>query len=241
MPVFRVNGQLHYYAHVPKCGGSAVETYLAARFGKLGFLDTRFYAVPERERWTKSSPQHVLHGDFASLVPEEWIASSFAVVRHPLKRLVSSFLFQAEKEGTVPAGWGIDEWVDAFLASAVSDPFQYDNHLRPQSALVPGQATVFRLEEGLAPLVAHLDRIAGNREGPREIAHVNEARDRRGGARNTTPSRETLDKVTAYYAVDFRRFGYDPDSVDLTKPRPAGAGSGTGLFRRIAARLGRRT
>jgi len=37
MPIFRINDQLHYFAHVPKCGGSAVETYLTRRFGPLGF------------------------------------------------------------------------------------------------------------------------------------------------------------------------------------------------------------
>jgi hypothetical protein len=240
MPVFRVNGQLHYYAHVPKCGGSAVEDYLRARFGSLAFVNTRFLDMDAGHRWTRTSPQHAMWGDVKLLIPEDWIASSFAVVRHPLKRLVSSFLFQAEKEGTVPDGWGIDEWVDGFLASSRMNTFQYDNHLIPQAAIVPPGATVFRLEEGLDALVPYFDRLAGNTDGAREIPHVNEAKSRKSTDRNTVPSRETMEKVVAYYGVDFRRFGYDPDSVSLTKPRPVESPAMSGLFNKIAARLGRR-
>jgi hypothetical protein len=240
MPLFRVNGQIHYYAHVPKCAGSAVENYLKERFGPLAFVNTRFNDLPATDRWTKSSPQHIAYGDMRLLIPDDWIASSFAVVRHPLKRLVSSFLFQAEKEKSVPEGWGIDEWVDAFLATARDNPFQSDNHLRPQTQLVPGNATVFRMEEGLHPLVAHLDLIANDRFGPREIAHVNEAKTRQDSGRNTVPSKATLDKVIAYYAIDFRRFGYDPESVTLSAPRAVEPAGGSGLLSRVAARLGRR-
>ncbi|MFN0113096.1 MAG: sulfotransferase family 2 domain-containing protein [Paracoccaceae bacterium] len=240
MPLFRVKGRLHYYAHVPKCAGSAVENYLRERFGSLAFVNTRFYDQAEAERWTKSSPQHAAFADIQALIPGDWIASSFAVVRHPLKRLVSSFLFQAEKEGTVPEGWGIDEWVEAFLNSSRDSPFQYDNHLRPQSQLVPGGATVFRLEEGMHQLVAHLDLLADDRGGPREIAHVNEAKSRKDTGRNTVPSPATLEKLVAYYAIDFRRFGYDPEGVTLTAPRAVEAAGGNGLFARVASRLGRR-
>src|SRR5690606_34944645 len=109
MPVFRIGDRLHYYAHVPKCGGSSVEAYLKARFGGLAFLNTRFLDLPEARRWTRSSPQHLPWDAFTRLVPADWIASSFAVVRHPVRRLVSAFQYQVEVEGTVAPLWSIDE------------------------------------------------------------------------------------------------------------------------------------
>jgi hypothetical protein len=69
--------------------------------------------------------------------------------------------------------WSIDEWFDDWLARAAAEPFLYDNHLCPQSAIVPPDATVFRLEDGLDAIVPHLDLLAGNRDGPRAIPAEN--------------------------------------------------------------------
>ncbi|MEZ5771801.1 MAG: sulfotransferase family 2 domain-containing protein [Defluviimonas denitrificans] len=173
MPIFRIGDRLHYYAHVPKCAGTSVEFYLAKRFGQLAFENRRFLSDPEPSRWTKSSPQHLPLEAFHKLIPEGWIASSFAVVRHPLKRLTSAFQFQVEVEKTVAPLWSIDEWFDDWLVRREAEPFLYDNHLRPMADLVPADAAAFRMEDGLDPVVAHLDRLAGNKEGPREIAAEN--------------------------------------------------------------------
>lgn len=225
MPVFRIGDKLHYYAHVPKCGGSSVEACLKARFGTPAFLDTRFLDVPEARRWTRSSPQHLPWEVFTRLVPADWITSSFAVVRHPVKRLVSAFQYQVEVEGTVAPLWSIDEWFDDWLKRAGDEPFLYDNHLCPQSAIVPPDATVFRLEDGLDAIIPHLDRLAGNSGGPRGVRAENVRRKGMGpDAERLKPSAETLARVAAFYAADFARFGYGetaPKSA-RTAPKPSG-------------------
>lgn len=226
MPVFRIGDRLHYYAHVPKCGGSSVEAYLKARFGGLAFLNTRFLDLPESRRWTRSSPQHLPWDAFTRLVPADWIASSFAVVRHPLKRLVSAFQYQVEVEGTVAPLWSIDEWFDDWLKRVESEPFLYDNHLCPQSAIVPPGATVFRLEDGLDAIVPHLDRLAGDANGPRSIPVENvRKKGMAPDAERLKPSAETLTRVAAFYAEDFARFGYGeglPPKSASAAPRPKG-------------------
>lgn len=226
MPVFRIGDRLHYYAHVPKCGGSSVEAYLKARFGPLGFLDTRFLDLPGAQRWTRSSPQHLPWDAFTRLVPEGWIASSFAVVRHPLKRLVSAFQYQVEVEETVAPLWSIDEWFDDWLKRAGDEPFLYDNHLCPQSAIVPPEAAVFRLEDGLDAVVPHLDRLVGDTNGPREIPAENIRRKGMGpDAERLKPSAETLARVARFYAGDFARFGYGaepPAKPARATPKPGG-------------------
>lgn len=209
MPVFRIGDKLHYYAHVPKCGGSSVEGYLRTRFGGLAFLDTRFLDLAAPRRWTKSSPQHLPYDAFTRLVPADWIASSFAVVRHPVKRLVSAFQYQVEVEGTVAPLWSIDEWFDDWLKRAAEEPFLYDNHLCPQAAIVPKDAAVFRLEDGLDAIVPHLDRLAGNSAGPRAIAAENvRKKGMSPDAERLKPSAETLARAARFYAEDFARFGY---------------------------------
>ncbi|MFO1176545.1 MAG: sulfotransferase family 2 domain-containing protein [Paracoccaceae bacterium] len=214
MPIFRIADRMHYFVDVPRCAGASVEAYLARRFGPLAFVNTGFLAEPEAQRWSRSSPQHLPLDAFRKLVPADWIVSSFAVVRHPLTRLLSAFRFQVEVERTVARLWSIDEWFDDWLKRRESEPFAYDNHLRPMSDLVPEDATVFRMEQGLAPVVAHLDRLAGNSDGPRSIAAKNvSGKARPDDAARLTPSPETLARIADHYATDFRRFGYSADTI----------------------------
>lgn len=226
MPIFRIGDKLHYYAHVPKCAGSSVEGYLARRFGSLAFVNTRFLADPEASRWTKSSPQHLPLDAFHKLIPADWIESSFAVVRHPVKRLVSAFQFQVEVEKTVAPLWTIDEWFDDWLTRKDAEPFGYDNHIRPMADLVPAGAAFFQMEQGLDPVVAHLDRLAGNSEGERSIAAENvRTKKMPTDSARLTPSAETRARIAGYYAEDFRRFGYSIDHIPKSAtpaPKPSG-------------------
>lgn len=238
MPIFRVGDRLHYFAHVPKCGGSSIERYLRGRFGALAFVDSRHLDRPAALRWSRSSPQHLALSDFRRLVPSEWISSSFAVVRHPQNRLVSAFRFQVEVERSIAAIWTIDEWFDDWLETAASNPYQYDGHLRPQSDLIPADATVFRLEDGLDAIVPYLDGLAGSNDGPRTVAASNIRKAVDGpSASQDKPSASTLEKISTYYAEDFRRFGYDPEQTEWRSQVGAQPKS---LLKRMATKLGTR-
>lgn len=106
MPIVRVGDQLVYFAHVPKCAGTSVEEYLAARFGPLAFLDR---AYPDRDgrdsAWNRTSPQHIDVATFERLFPADLFAASFTVVRHPANRLLSSYRFE-RRLVHVPPGVG---------------------------------------------------------------------------------------------------------------------------------------
>lgn len=218
MPLFRIDRELHYFAHVPKCAGASVEVYLQKRFGPIAFANSRFLGKPEAQRWTKSSPQHVDWEALTLLIPPAWIRSSFAVVRHPVTRLRSAFDYQLAGEKTVPEGTDINDWFLDWVNRRAELPFRYDNHPRPAAELVPQGATVFRLEEGIQPLVAHLDGLAGNTDGPREMPHENKSR---GGVRYAAEQAplkpEVLDVIARVYAQDFKRFGYDCEDVAKDK------------------------
>jgi Sulfotransferase family len=244
MPIFRHNGEMHFFAHVPKCGGQSVEAYLQARFGTLAFLNNDYLAVPAAQRWTKSSPQHVDRAALAALIPDDWIASSFAVVRHPLARLVSVFNFLSIQHQAIAPGQTAEGWFDQMLAGQNGDAFAIDNHFAAQSTLVPENATVFKLEDGLDQIVAHLDALTGQKSGPRTIKHLNKQLDAPGQDFDATPvSTGFRDRVATHFRADFDRFGYpaDPPSlpgVYVARATPSQAPSGRlpGFLRRKTIR-----
>jgi len=224
MPVFRCNNALHYFAHVPKCGGQSVEAYLTERFGSLAFLDNQHYRLKPWERWTRSSPQHVCYSDLRLLFPTDWIASSFAVVRNPYNRAMSAYNFCSMHLSTVAPLEDAFQWLKHSAPRKGRVSFVQDNHLRRQSEFIPFAATVFALEDGLSPIIAHLDHLEGKQSAPREFPHLNKAGVPLGKTPEDTNTRSQkhpvlsrqpaptsfYDLVAEVYANDFQRFGYDP-------------------------------
>lgn len=242
MPLFKIGDGLHYYAHVPKCGGSSIGIYLEDRFGALAFRIPNFHETPEPHRWSRSSAQHVDWATLTTLIPEEWIVSAFAVVRHPVSRLVSSYLFQRDVEKLIDPSVSIDDWFRKWVEESDARPFSFDNHLRPQSDIAPDWATVFPIEAGLDALVPYLDGVAGDQNGPRKLPFYNEAQVRASGEKPVL-SDSVLQLVESYYAEDFRRYGYRigekaPVGVQPAPPRPK-PGPGARLVRDAKLKLRR--
>lgn len=221
MPFFKAAGQLVFYAHVPKCGGSAVTGYMRQRFGDIAFNDTHHLSQPEARRWTRTSPQHVDAETLHRLIPRGFFDACFTIVRHPVARAVSTYHFQAEVEKTVPRGTGFSDWLASLPRLMAEQPFAADNHIRPMTDIVPEGATVFHLEHGLDALVAWLDALTGTAEGPRVIAERNiRGAYVRTTGQKATPSAADIDLIARLYAADFARFGYDPSARDPKAAAP---------------------
>lgn len=208
MPLFRYQGALHYFAHVPKCGGTSVEQYLSLRFGPLGFANLGLGPVPWPLDWLKSTPQHAAWADFARVFPADWVKSSFAVVRHPLARLVSAYNMRVGGH-EIPSGLSIEAFAETYLQTRSSDPFRYDNHLRAQTEFVPPSSIVFRLEDGLAAVQKHIDENFGPWSDGETIGHVTHAAQSAAKFEKTTEVSPRLKHlVDELYASDFEAFGY---------------------------------
>jgi hypothetical protein len=208
MPIFRINDKLHYFAHVPKCGGTSVDAYLTARFGSLGLSEgPRPAKIAAADRWSRSSAAHIPVAALFRFWPRDWLQSSFAVVRHPVRRLISVYFFARDVTRTVPQGMDFDGWCQEVLPGIADDPYRFDGHLLPQVAFIPKDSAIFRLEDGLDPVIPYLDGLAGNSDGPRAVPAANVGSWRAGEAA-PTPSPETLALIAAVYAQDFAGFGY---------------------------------
>ncbi len=212
MPIFRHDRALHYFAHVPKAGGRSVEDYLRRRFGRLSMIDDGHHDRNRRSNWLRTTPQHAAVADIEVLFPTEWFASIFAVVRHPIARLVSAFNFQSTVWRQIPVGMSFAEWFDEYRALSRVYPYYYDNHLRPQVDFVPEGARIFRLEDGMDGLTEWLDEVTGSTAPDVKIPHVNASRPVQSAYYETEQlPRDALGAIAEFYAADFERFGYAPD------------------------------
>ncbi|MEO1493931.1 MAG: sulfotransferase family 2 domain-containing protein [Pseudomonadota bacterium] len=216
MPVARAHDKWLYFAHVPKCAGTAVEQYLETRFGPLGLRDPSFALRDPAEGWSHTPPQHMPEAVRRDWLPDTLFEGMFATVRHPVTRLRSAFLFQRDVGGALPARMSFQRWVETLPRSMALGPYTLHGHLRPMVEFVPEGADVFRIEDGLDAVVGWLDRITGSADGPREIAPANVLADRIGDTPEQvrlTPL--VLDTVATLYAADFERFGYPRDPGEM--------------------------
>lgn len=216
MPLVRASGKLIYFAHVPKCGGTAVERYLQARFGPLGFWDPLYAMRSDTAAWTRSPPQHMPEIVRRDLVPDTLLDAKFTIVRHPYRRLRSVFMFQKMIEGAIPRSIGFVRWLDIVTREIETNAYRLHGHLQPMSHFVPKAAQVFRLEDGLDAIVPWLDAVTESSDGPRTITPANVLTDRlhhegHEPPAHAEPGSEALEKVARIYAGDFERFGYSAD------------------------------
>lgn len=216
--MFLHNEKFHVFMHVPKCGGTTVESMLADRFGPLGMLDWGYLDRSEPFRWSKTSAQHIVWDDLSALVPEQMLGRVFAVTRHPLARFVSAYNHGA-RNLRVPVGVGPEEWFNRTVGSAEKLPYRADNHLRRQCDFIPEQAETFRLEDGLDAVAAWLDATFDLGTAP-ELPASNVAPQSETAVFRKEPVSASLrQKIGAYYAEDYARFGYDlapPKDVQIT-------------------------
>ncbi|ALG88952.1 MAG: hypothetical protein CL814_08525 [Confluentimicrobium sp.] len=221
MPIIRADSKLIFFAHVPKCGGSAVQTYLNNRFGPLAFEDRRFLSVPERKRWSKTSPQHVDVETLNRMFPQGFFDHSFAIVRHPVARVVSAYHFQLEVENTISRNVSFSDWLINVAEQMEEQPFLYDNHLRPMNEMVPEGAKLFYLEHGLDALVPWFDEVTGGKAGPRAVPHTNKRGDfSKVKSVKVVPDDADLALIATIYAQDFERFAYEMGNPAPTAPAP---------------------
>ncbi len=191
MPLVRLGDKLVFFAHVPKTGGSSIESWL----GQAGHVSLRHKAPLEGMGCT---PQHMHAALFEPLFKGAFLDASFAVLRDPVQRLVSEYRYrrgQVERKGKrqMPS---FEAWVERAFRLYADNPYFLDNHIRPQAEFVSAGMQLFRFEGGLEPVTDWLEELA-EVEGP-ELTHKLPA------TGDTVDVPEAMRaKITAFYAVDY--------------------------------------
>lgn len=220
MPIVRAGSRLLYFAHVPKCGGDSVERYLARRFGAPALLDRMFLERPPAAAATRVSPQHLTAAQLAVLFPPRFFDASFALIRHPVARMVSEYHYDVQLRALRPAP-AFGAWLREARELARQDPGARDNHLLPQTAFLPDRDTaLFPLEDGMAPLIAWLDRVTGTVAPRLRMPHANRGTRAAGAAAADLAGPAEIAIIADWFAADFDRFGYPPALPDASaEPR----------------------
>lgn len=191
MPLAKLGQTLVFFAHIPKTGGTSVETYLRAK-GQV-----TMHSATELD-WLPCSPQHMHGALFEALVEPGFCDHSFAMLRDPVERMISEYRHRAKRaadRGKHVASF--DEWAPRVLKLSRNRPYLYDNHLRPQAEFVTSGMRLFRLEDGLDPVYDWIDTLGGDPCAPsrawkRNLSHV---------AVEMTPETEAF--IRDFYAVDY--------------------------------------
>lgn len=202
MPLYRQDSTLIYFAHIPKCAGSSLSTYLRDRFGLVALEDRSYFRDPQLPRWNLSSPQHVSAAALDRLLPRAFYDAAFAVIRHPEARLRSVYQYQKYQHKSIPRWMPFGIWLRSVPWMLKHRPFALDGHLNPQVSFLPDGVELFRLENGLDQVATFLDRVTGS-ASELTIGHEKKA----GWKMELTEADRRL--VRAIYAADYETLGYD--------------------------------
>ncbi len=190
MSLALIGGKVLYFCHIPKTGGTSIEAYLKSK-GRVAM-------VGRSTDWVRSTPQHLPDYVAKCFVPAGFYDHSFAVLRDPLDRLVSTFQMRAAPDDGVRKANPLfaamrargkvlrrklfripvmerevlidfDAWVRLILAIHRRRRWIYDNHVSPQTDFVAGDQELFLFENGLEQVYEWIDRVTDTSPADRSL------------------------------------------------------------------------
>jgi len=211
MPLYLNNEQAITFLHIPKTGGTTIESWL----NETGKYQQVFFSQKKLEDMLVT-PQHLGYGTLTELTKtlNRSFEYKFAVVRNPYDRIVSEFFYRI-KLGSVQLGENPESlfsaWIVYNLKKYKKTPEVLDNHLRPQTYYINDDVEVFKFEDGIQSVL----NSVGNRIGIKKDVKVSPKKV--GEKKSVRWSPTAVKMVLELYEHDFDRFDYSKctSSLDL--------------------------
>lgn len=232
MPVFRKEGRAVLFVHIPKTGGSAIETVFRQDGWAIDFLDGKVGAgtVNDVRRCT---PQHMHAALLRQTFKLQRFDEIFLIARDPVARLRSEYVWRNRKRAIIdPAAAAVDAWTAKTFSAYRRNHFLHDNHIRPQADFVLPRASVYYFENGLNTAIADLNKRL-DLELPTIAPRVRTGADHGVSSSAVEVSENTERRIRAFYREDYQRFGYDAEG---RPSHPAREGVAARLRRSARAR-----
>lgn len=214
MPVYEIQvGPRKFsflHVHVPKTGGVAVSHYFTARLGAKAYFG---YEMNPVRPLLRCHPHHYHYALLRELFVLEKATCSFCIVRHPVARIQSDYIWAMSRPDMKDHWMSFDDWVRYVFDGYRRDPYFAGNHIRPQHEFIgPHVRNVFRLEHGLENAVSNALKLAGLATDRSVVLdRVNTRSELAAGGRlSVDMTEETRRKIVEFYRDDFIRFGYSP-------------------------------
>ena len=203
MPIYRINGRNVLFIHVPKTGGTTVESFLRG-YGceSLHNHGVKLLQPVRDSRLTRSLPMQHFHGELLEgMFAPGFFDYAFLIVRDPLDRMQSEYrhsVNRRRREARLP----FDHWLAFSLAVSDYAPNRRNNHFRPQADFLCLGAEAFRFEEGMGSILRRVSERLGM-PAPSFIPH-----ERRSERLEMSVSAASRARVRRAFAADYECFGY---------------------------------
>ena len=203
MPVYRIQNKNVLFIHVPKTGGTTVESFLDTH-GKSSFHNqgVKLLKPLSNAFLTRSLPLQHFHAELlVAMFAPDFFDYTFMIVRDPLERLKSEYR-HSRALSRLDTRLNFEHWVRLMLGLTALAPNLRNNHFRPQSQFKCFNAEVFKLEDGMEHILGSVCARLGL-PAPGEIPHERKMFD---SVFDVTPLARA--KVRAFYDADYRMFAY---------------------------------
>jgi hypothetical protein len=204
MPFFRAEGKLIYFAHVPKCGGTSIEGGIEKCGAEIQFKDSKFWS--RKKSYGFTSPQHIQIKFLTTLFSRGLFDVSFSVVRDPYSRFLSAFN-HAKQAGRIHDDEGLVDFSVRLEKEKGYLQTEHDNHFTPANLIIPDEAKIFKLEDGLGKVSQWLSC-----EFPGTFAKLTFPHSRKAKYPNLSVQKKEEERIKlaikTVYTQDYKRFGY---------------------------------
>jgi hypothetical protein len=203
MPIYRINEQRVLFIHIPKTGGTSVESFLRD-YSPEGMHNqgNKIVRPVSGTLFSSSVPLQHFHARLLEAVfPENFFDYAFMIVRDPVARAVSAYR-HSRALGRPEGRLSFSHWLRLMLPVTRKLPYVRNNHMRAQTEFECFGAKVFHFEAGMPQILSQIANDLGL-PAPEDVPHKRRIE---GDVPEVSEADRAL--IKAHYERDFIAYSY---------------------------------